>query len=695
VTSAPISPPPVSGPGPGPDHLPAYVSNGVIGLRVLEIPLRAGLTMLNGLSAIHPVLGVEYSPEAPYPLAGDLAVGGVRLGDRAERARLVEQRYDFACGELHTHFTCELGGVDVDVEVLTFASRTHPALVLQEVSVAVSRACPLTVTAIVSTAGVPGRTVERAVRVSTPDGEIADGTLRFEPPGALSTTGVAIRTELLGDRDAQRSCADWYGNGDLATSYEITARTGRRYRLRQVASMLPSSQHKVAEQHAVRLLNAGTDLGFDELRARNQAAWRELWRGRVVLLDAEERWQAMADAASFYLHNSVHPSSPSSTSIFGLAQWRDYHYYYGHVMWDIEAFSIPPLQLTQPDAAAAVLEFRSRTREAAARNARLHGRRGLQFPWEAGPLQGEESAPLGANGPSYEDHVSCVVAMAFARHVHATGDDAFATEHAWPVVSGVADWIVSRADRTSRGFEIRRAMGVAEREAPADNDAFTNVAAIAVLREARALANRLGVPCPPAWQEVADGLVLPIDEQGVLLDHDGFDPAEEKAATPSAPAGLLLLGSTLPGEVASATRRYFLDGADEYVGSPMLSSLLGVLAAHEGDRRRSMALFESGYAAFCSSRFANVHEYRPDRFPDEPVAGPFYANLSGFLLACTFGLGHVRFGPGPVSSWCQRGPIVMPSGWDGVEIERVWARGRPHRFVACHGDATARIEPLE
>src|SRR3954454_214214 len=78
-TGKPISPPPVT--GPTGDGLPAYVSNGVVGLRVLSVPLRPGLAMLNGLAALHPVLGIEYSPEAPYPLAGDLAVDTTRLSD--------------------------------------------------------------------------------------------------------------------------------------------------------------------------------------------------------------------------------------------------------------------------------------------------------------------------------------------------------------------------------------------------------------------------------------------------------------------------------------------------------------------------------------------------------------------------------------------------------------------------------------
>src|SRR4051794_28110323 len=478
--------------------------------------------MFNGLAAIHPVLGIEYSPEAPFPLAGDLAVGSASLSQRAEAAQLIEQRYDFGRAELHTHFTVALDGVDLDVHVLTFASRSHPSLVLQEVTVGVSRTCDLTLTGIVSTAGVPGHMVHREVAVSSPDGEVADGILRFEPPGALTRTGVALHTELLGDHDAERSCAKWFGNGDLATSYRVRARADRRYRLRQIVSMVASSCHQIAEQQAVRLLTAGCALGFEALRRRNHELWDDMWRGRIGLIGADERWQAMADAAFFYLHSSVHSSSPSSTSIFGLAQWRDYHYYYGHVMWDIEAFAVPPLQLTSPNAASAMLDFRSRGLPAALANARMHGRLGSQFPWEAGPVCGEEASPLGANGPTYEDHVSCVIAVACARQAYATGDKRFALDNAWPVVSAVADWVISRCQRTARGYEIPGAMGGAERSHPGDNDAFTNLAEAALLREAQVLSELVGATCPPVWREVAEGLVLPIDDDGLLVDHDDF-----------------------------------------------------------------------------------------------------------------------------------------------------------------------------
>jgi len=181
----------------------------VIGLRVLAVPLRPGLAMLNGLAALHPVLGIEYSPEAPYPLAGDLAVGSVRLSDWPHCADQPEQRYDFTCGELHSRFRAELDGTVLDVDVLTFASRWHPSLVLQEVSVTPSRACELTLTALVSTAGVPGRVERRVVGIDSPDGELADGLLRFEPVGGISSSGVTLWTEVVGD-DATKEQADWW-----------------------------------------------------------------------------------------------------------------------------------------------------------------------------------------------------------------------------------------------------------------------------------------------------------------------------------------------------------------------------------------------------------------------------------------------------------------------------------------------------
>ena len=61
-----------------------------------------------------------------------------------------------------------------------------------------------------------------------------------------------------------------------------------------------------------------------------------------------------------------------------------------------------------------------------------------------------------------------------------------------PTLSGVADWVVSRVTHSERGYEIRAAMGIAERETEADNAAFTNMSAVVVLRDAIHAAEKLG-----------------------------------------------------------------------------------------------------------------------------------------------------------------------------------------------------------
>ena len=103
----PISPSPVT--EYRPEFLPAYVANGVVGLRVPRIPQIDGLAILNGFSGIDGDSGAEGFARVPYPLAGDLELNGVSLRTSRERARFREQSYDFGTGELRTVFDVRRG----------------------------------------------------------------------------------------------------------------------------------------------------------------------------------------------------------------------------------------------------------------------------------------------------------------------------------------------------------------------------------------------------------------------------------------------------------------------------------------------------------------------------------------------------------------------------------------------------------
>jgi trehalose/maltose hydrolase-like predicted phosphorylase len=610
------------------------------------------------------------------------------MSDAPQAVTLQEQAYDFANAELSTRLSFAVGAKTAEIEVLTFCSRDHPTLACQEIAISVNGACDLRARARVDISGIQGRPVRHGRQTPGEPTPACDGYLLWASAGALSTMGLAYSTELLGEKlEADRPALNGTG---LTSEYGWRARRGRRYRLRQLASLIPQEMHRQPDFEAARMVALAADIGFDDLRRRNRACWAELWKGRIRLVGAEQRWQAMTDAAFFYLMSSVHPSSPSSTSIFGLATWHDYHYYYGHVMWDIETFCVPPLIFLQPAAAETLLDYRLRCLEGARGNAQLMGRNGLQFPWESAPSSGQEATPVPGTSAWREDHVSLDVARAFSLFADVTGDEAFAREKAWPVLSGVADWVASRVERTGRGYEICDSMGIAERERAVDNPAFTNMSAQLVLKAAVRLAHQLGMTPNPDWQRIADALVLPTRGDRIV-SHDAYRTSEEKAATPDPLMGVFPLQFGLEAECVRATLDFYLERAGDYLGSPMLSALYGVWAARAGDRETAARMLEDGYARFCTGRFLQTLEYRPDVFPEQPQAGPFFANIGGLLLSLILGFGRVEPGPDGPETW-PRGPVVLPEGWRSIEIDRMWIRGEAWRLSAVHGARAAVLQ---
>jgi len=226
-------------------------------------------------------------------------------------------------------------------------------------------------------------------------------------------------------------------------------------------------------------------------------------------------------------------------------------------------------------------------------------------------------------------------------------------------------------------------MGIAERKTECDNEAFTMLSARKVLEEALRAAERLKRPAGTEWEKTAARLVLPLRD-GMLVSHDGFRANEEKAATPSPLMALFPLESPLEPDVMVATADYFLGRWQEYAGSPMLSAFYGVWAARRGDRALSLRLLEEGYGRFIAGRFLQTLEYRPDRFPEQPMAGPFFANMGGFVMSLLLGFPRLVPDAGDPGGW-SKGDVVVPRGWKSIEVERLWLRGRPARLVAAQG----------
>lgn len=670
-----------------PACLPAYVANGWLGLRIGRCPLFGNIALLNGYFGIHEYERIEGLEPAPYPLGGDLSLDGLALSQRPDLLTFREQTYDFAAGELRTRFDVTANGVTAHVEVLTFCSRSMPALALQEVCVRTEQPCTLTLRAGIDPDGLPGRCVQRLQPNKA--WRIADGALRWESRGALTTCGAAYIAEFEGEPSAT-PVRDFFGNeSPLFTDYTVAAQPGHTYIMRQYGCLVPDGLHSQPELQAIRLARIGQQQGFATLREENRAAWAEIWQGRIRLLGAGERWQELTDAAYFYQHTSAHFAMPGSIPAFGLG----HRHYFGMIMWDTETYQLPTLLLTAPRTARTVLDFRTRTLEAARRQALLHGYDGVQFA--NGGRRGEEMVPYWAAAVFAEQHSNLAVALAFAQYAQATGDQRYLAQQAWPVLEGVAAWVVSRVKRTGRGFEIRHITGIDEEIENIHNNAYTNLLAAQVLREAQATAVQLGISPPAAWEEIARGMFLPIDPATqALRKHDRYVDSTATFFNPETLVAFFPYNCQVEDAVRQATLQHDLAHAASYLGNPLMSPFVAVLAARQGDRQFALDLFKRGVEDYTADPFLTYVEY-PDwqRRDKAPAAVPYLANAGAYLVSCLYGLTGLQLGPGDPQSWC-RYPVAMPTGWDGLEVERIWAHGQPMRLTAHHGAAHAELHAL-
>jgi hypothetical protein len=682
---------------PLPGAQPAYLANGLVGLRVPQIPLPRGTALVNGFVGQAPETGHEEYAPAPYPVGADLALGdaglsggwpyGTWLSDQPHLATFVSQECDFACGELRSVFRFAAAGATATVEVLTLCSRTQPTLVLQEIAVTVDRPCKLTLQAHIDQRGLPGSLGDRCM-----PGKHADGILCWVGRNGLSSVGVAYASEFVGEDLDRRRRNDYGHEQDMElTDYSVAARPGKRYVMRQIGSLVPGLMHGEPHWQASRHVGLASWHGFDKLRADNRAAWAELWKGCPKIVGADRKWQDCVEAAYFYLHSSVSPASPCSVAPFGLSRHKEYG---GHVFWDTETFMFPAALLTAPETARAMLDYRSRCLPAARDSARLNGYRGVQFPWQSGN-QGWEVTRYasGAGGGIGEIHISLDIAFAFAQYVHATGDDLFFRQQAWPVLEGVAEWIVSRVTRTARGYEIRHTTGTDEGIDNIHNNAYTNLAAIQVLREAMGFARRLGVEPPAAWREVAERMFIPVDAKtGVILKHDAYE-YKGGMCVPETLAAFFPFGCSHSPAADAATVDYHLKLAHTYLGMPMLSALMGVFAARAGNRKLALEFFDQGVRSHLQEPFRQFNETAcafdgPFSHNGHTV---FLTNPAGCLMSLLYGLTGLQLDGGDPQGWAKH-PIVLPEGWEAIEVERIWVRGEPYRLTARQGDQKAKLE---
>jgi trehalose/maltose hydrolase-like predicted phosphorylase len=594
------------------------------------------------------------------------------MRESAGSVETLSQSLSMESGELVTRMRLAAAGTIFTLDVLQFVSRSIPCLLCQELSLraAADADAEVGVTTLIDTAGLPGQVYTGDTDPFTRGWYTED---RADRCVGFSTdrSRIGITTVVERGPDVRRK-----GPGE----YTVHVRAGQPAVFRIIAALVPDTSSPEPHLEAVRMARWGDMLGFETLRRDNRDAWAELWKSRIRITGSADDQRAL-DAAFYYYHSCIHPSTRGGIPPFGLAH---HDKYYGHVFWDMDMWMLIPAILAAPGSARAIAQYRVRGLESARRRAALFGYRGAQFPWEAA-FDGAEVTPSCCPTGWAEQHVTPGVAIGAWEYQQAAGDRESLRSVAWPILQAVAEWIESRGHFTDRGFEVGHMMGPDEGITNLSNQTYFNLLSSKAMAAALECAGRLGIEPPASWRRIRDRMVVPRQGDIVLP----YDPGSVDAYSLGNLAYLFLHGCPVDERLFRATWHHEEKLRLERVaagGVPGSSNAVGfttppwaVCAAFFGDRGKAEDLFIDSWKSYWTEPFGMVKEAASQDY------GGFVTNHGSLLQSALLGFTGLRIRDG---DWAQY-PASLPAGWERIEVDRIWVRGNPMALSAVQGKKAA------
>jgi len=374
----------------------------------------------------------------------------------------------------------------------------------------------------------------------------------------------AARTRLCSDGetvDVERKSRE--EPGYIAQHFKVKAEKGSDFCLEKVISFFTSRDRACAEcgLEARNLIDRAE--GFDELLETHVLAWKHLWRRFEILY--EEKELPKVDRTGMVLHlYTFHLLQSSSMHTMDMdvgVPSRGWHgeAYRGHIFWD-ELFIFPFLNLRVPEITRALLMYRYRRIDEARAAAKKEGYKGAMYPWQSGSNGREESQRIHLNPKSgrwipdhsrHQRHVNASIVYNIYQYYQATGDMEFLCFHGAEMVLEIARFWASIAtynydlDR----YEILGVMGPDEyheaypgSDKPGlDNNAYTNIMAVWVLKEAlnfleilpedrrKELCETLELKEEEMslWQDITQKMRVVFHDDGIISQFEGYGELEE------------------------------------------------------------------------------------------------------------------------------------------------------------------------
>jgi alpha,alpha-trehalose phosphorylase len=263
-------------------------------------------------------------------------------------------------------------------------------------------------------------------------------------------------------------------------------------------------------------LTAARATGWRGLLASQRAYLDEFWSRADVEVDGDDEVQQAVRFALFHVLQASARAERRPIPAKGLTGTG----YDGHAFWDTEAYVLPVLTFTNPDAAADALRWRHAILPAALERARQLDLKGAAFPWRT--INGQEASAYWPAGTA-AFHINADIADAVIRQWDVTRDVDFDRHIGLELLVQTARVWMTLGETDGDGrFHIDGVTGPDEYSALADNNVYTNLMAQRNLRGAVDALGRypdraaeLGVDQSEvdSWRAAADGVQIPYDER--------------------------------------------------------------------------------------------------------------------------------------------------------------------------------------
>ncbi|MFA6872212.1 MAG: glycoside hydrolase family 65 protein, partial [Bacteroidaceae bacterium] len=191
-----------------------------------------------------------------------------------------------------------------------------------------------------------------------------------------------------------------------------------------------------------------------------------------------------------------------------------------------------------------------------------------------------------------------------------------------------------------------------------DDNAFTNGAAKTALYNACKAAKVLQLNYPDAWKEVADGLVFAQMQDGTTKEHAHYQGEVIKQADVNLlayPLEIITDKQQIKKDLVYYEPKIYKDGP------AMGNSILSILYASLGNKKKAYALFKKSYMPNKRPPFGVLSE---SAFSNNPY---FATGAGGLLQVVLNGFGGLRI----TDSGVVQKEVLLPDKWKSLTIKGV------------------------